>query len=335
MHEITLIPGDGIGPSIVESARAVVEACGVAVSWDEQPAGEAALKQKGDPLPEATLDSIRRNRVALKGPCATPTGKGFRSVNVAMRKEFDLFANVRPARSLAGVPSRFQNVDLVTVRENTEGLYSSMEHWIGSGHHTAAMGIGVNTRPNMVRLCRFAFDYARREGRRKVTAVHKANILKILSGLFLEVAREVARDYPEIEFEERIVDAMAMHLVMRPEDFDVLVSTNLFGDIISDLAAGLVGGLGVAPGANIGEEVAIFEAIHGTAPDIAGQDLANPTSILLAAAMMLRHLGEDEAGGRIEQAVFAVLEDGRRVTRDLNPHGVGTREMTEAVVEAL
>jgi len=335
MHKITLIPGDGIGPSIVESAREVIRASGVEVEWDVQPAGEAALKEKGSPLPETTLDSIRNNRVALKGPCTTPTGRGFRSVNVAMRKEFDLFANVRPAKSLEGVSSRFQDVDLVTIRENTEGLYSSMEHWVGSGYHAAAMAIGVNTRPNMERICRFAFDYARREGRRKVTAVHKANILKILSGLFLEVAREVAKDYPDIEFEDRIVDAMAMHLVMRPEDYDVLVSTNLFGDIISDQAAGLVGGLGVAPGANIGEEVAIFEAIHGTAPDIAGKDLANPVSILLASVMMLHHIGETEAGDRIEKAVHAVLKDGKRVTRDLNPQGVGTEEMSRAVVEAL
>ncbi len=332
MHRVSVIPGDGIGPAIVAAARRVVEATGVDVEWREVHAGSGALERLGDPLPEATFDAIAETGVALKGPCETPVGEGFRSVNVALRKHFTLYANVRPVRAFEGVPCLFPGLDLVVVRENLEGFYSSMEHWIGPGRQSA-MAIGVNTRPAMERVCRFAFRHAEREGRRKVTAVHKANILKILSGLFLEVAREVATEFPRVAFEDRIIDAMAMQMVRDPGQFDVIVTTNMFGDILSDLAAGLVGGLGVAPGANLGDDVAIFEAVHGTAPDIAGKDLANPTSIILAGSMLLRHLGESAAASRIERAVGDVLAEGTHVTRDLNrEHGVGTVAMTDAIV---
>ncbi len=332
MPRVTVIPGDGIGPSIVDAARRIIDAVDVGIEWVEAPAGEAAFQATGDPLPGDTLQSIRETRVALKGPCTTQVGIGFRSINVALRQEFDLYANVRPARAFDGVRCLFPGLDMVIVRENTEGLYSGMEHWVGDGH-AAAMGIGINTRPGMQRVCRFAFEYARENGRKKVTAVHKANILKILSGLFLEVARETAPRFPDIEFEERIVDNMAMQMVRDPHQFDVVVSTNLFGDILSDLAAGLIGGLGLAPGANIGREAAIFEAVHGTAPDIAGKDLANPCSVVLAGIMMLRHLGHRSEADRVEAAVKAVLREGTSVTRDLNPsRGVGTRAMTEAIL---
>jgi isocitrate dehydrogenase (NAD+) len=332
---VTLIHGDGIGPDIVDAARRIVDATGAGIEWIPAVAGQAAHQEVGDPLPQATLDAVTETGVALKGPCATPVGAGFRSVNVALRKHFDLFANVRPAIAFDGVDCLFPGLDLVVVRENTEGLYSGMEHWIGPGRQ-AGMAIGVNTRPNMERICRHAFEHARTYGRRKVTAVHKANILKILSGLFLEVAREVAPDYPDIEFEDRIVDNMCMQMVRDPRQFDVILSTNLFGDILSDLAAGLVGGLGLAPGANLGEKVAIFEAVHGTAPDLAGRDLANPVSVVLAAAMMLRYLGKTTEADRVEGAVRAVLAEGRQVTRDLDPeNGVSTSEMTRALVAAL
>lgn len=332
MPRITFIPGDGIGPDIMESARRVIDATGVDITWEEAAAGEASFQASGNPLPEDTLRSIHENRVALKGPTATPVGIGFRSINVALRQEFELYANVRPAHAFPGVDCLYPGLDIVVIRENTEGLYSSMEHWIGEDH-TAAIGIGVNTWKGMERICRFAFEYARENGRKKVTAVHKANILKKLSGLFLEVSQDMAREFPEIEFEERIVDAMAMQMVRDPHQFDVIVSTNLFGDILSDLAAGLVGGLGLAPGANIGTEGAIFEAVHGSAPDIAGKDLANPGSVILAGVMMLHHLGHHEEGKRIERALASVLEEGTSVTPDLNPEsGVGTRGMTEAIL---
>jgi isocitrate dehydrogenase (NAD+) len=335
MPTISVIPGDGIGPSIVEAARRVLDAVVPDIAWEEVPAGDGAYELTGDPLPPETLKSIHTTHVALKGPCTTHVGIGFRSINVALRREFDLYANVRPARAFPGVKCLFPDLDITVIRENTEGLYSGMEHWVGEGHN-AAMGIGINTRAGMERICRFAFQYARENGRRKVTAVHKANILKILSGLFLEVAREVAPAYPDVEFEERIVDNMAMQLVRDPYQFDVVVSTNLFGDILSDLAAGLIGGLGLAPGANIGTEAAIFEAVHGTAPDIAGKDLANPCSVILAGTMMLRHLGYRGEADRVERAVKDVLREGRSVTRDLNPlAGVGTRAMTEAILAKL
>ncbi len=335
MAEITLIPGDGIGPEITLAARQVLEASGADITWREALAGQSAYESLGNPLPEETLEAIRTTGIALKGPAATQVGVGFRSINVALRKEFDLYANVRPAHAFPGVSCLFPELDLVVIRENVEGLYTSMEHWVGPGH-SAAMGIGVNTRHGMERICRFAFEYAVANGRKKVTAVHKANILKIFSGLFLEVARDMAPEYPQIEFEDRIVDAMAMSMVRDPYQFDVVVSTNLFGDILSDLAAGLIGGLGLAPGGNIGEKVAIFEAVHGTAPDIAGKDIANPSSLILAGILMLRHMGETGPADRVERALTAVLAEGTSVTRDLDPDkGVGTRAMTQAILDKL
>jgi isocitrate dehydrogenase (NAD+) len=334
MVRVAFVPGDGIGPSIMDSARRVLDASGVSFEWIDAPAGEAAHKQLGSPLPDSTLDIIGDTGLALKGPCTTPVGAGFRSVNVSMRKEFDLYANVRPAKAFPGVKCLFPELDLITVRENTGGLYTSMEHWIGD--REAAIGIGVNTREGMEAISRYAFDLAVSQNRRKVTAVHKANILKILSGLFLESAEKVASEYPGIEFEERIVDNMAMQLVRDPYQFDVIVSTNLFGDILSDLTAGLIGGLGLAPGGNIGRRVAIFEAVHGSAPDIAGKDIANPVSVILAGVMLLRHIGEPDAARRVENAVVAVLREGVAVTRDLNPEGgVGTAAMTAAILTAL
>jgi len=335
MPKVTVIPGDGIGPEVVGAAREVIDAAGAGIRWDEQIAGQHAYEKTGNPLPDATLASIHRNQVVLKGPLTTHVGAGFRSINVALRREFDLYANVRPTLAFEGVKCLFPTLDLIVIRENTEGLYSSMEHWIGPGHQ-AAMGIGINTWTGMERICRFAFDYATKEGRRRVVAVHKANILKIFSGLFLEVAREVARGYPHIEFEDRIVDAMAMQMVRDPGRFDVVVTTNLFGDILSDLAAGLIGGLGLAPGANYGDEAAMFEAVHGSAPDIAGQGKANPTSLILAGVMMLDYLGLRAEADRIRRAVRAVLREGKAVTRDLKPGSTaGTREMTEAVIEKI
>ena len=331
MIRVTLIPGDGIGPSITESARQIIEATGAPIEWTVALAGEAALSAQGSPLPDATLASVRETRVAFKGPCTTPVGLGFRSVNVALRQELELYANVRPAVAFPGVPCLYPDLDLVVIRENTEGLYSNMEHWIGN--RDAAIGIGVNTRSSMERVSRFAFEYARAHSRKKVTAVHKANILKKLSGLFLEVARDMSTRYPDIVFEDRIVDATAMHLVRNPFQFDVIVTTNLFGDILSDLTAGLVGGLGLAPGANIGEDAAIFEAVHGSAPDIAGKDIANPGALILAGVMMLRHLGLPAQAEQIETALRNVLKEGVSVTRDLSPErGVGTRAMTEAIL---
>ncbi|HET9235093.1 MAG TPA: isocitrate/isopropylmalate family dehydrogenase, partial [Candidatus Eisenbacteria bacterium] len=331
MIRVTLIPGDGIGPSVTESAKQIIEASGADIEWTIAMAGESALSAHGSPLPDATLASVRETRIALKGPCTTPVGLGFRSVNVALRQELDLYANVRPAVAFPGVPCLYPGLDLVVIRENTEGLYSNMEHWIGN--HDAAIGIGVNTRASMERVSRFALEYARRHSRKKVTAVHKANILKKLSGLFLEVARETSTRYPDIVFEDRIIDATAMHLVRNPFQFDVIVTTNLFGDILSDLTAGLVGGLGLAPGANIGEDAAIFEAVHGSAPDIAGKDVANPGAVILAGVMMLRHLELSAHAERIETALRKVLKEGVSVTRDLNPErGVGTRAMTQAIL---
>lgn len=335
MHRITLIPGDGIGPSIAEATIKVIEAAGVKIEWDRVDAGLAAIDKYRDPLPPNVLESITANKVALKGPLTTPVGSGFRSVNVALRKEFDLYANVRPARSFEGVPSRYRDVDLVIVRENTEEFYAGIEHYIDPSR-SAAETIGIVTRSGSERIIRYAYEYARKHGRKKVTTVHKANILKYTGGLFLEVAREVARQYPDIESNDKIIDNMAMQMVVNPHQFDVIVTTNLFGDILSDLASGLVGGLGLAPGANIGYNAAIFEAVHGSAPDIAGKNLANPCALILAGVMMLRHLGEESAADRIEAAVAAVLKEGKNVTKDLKPEGyVGTIEMTEAIIEKL
>ena len=335
MHRITLIPGDGIGPSIAEATRKVIEATGVDVEWDVHEAGMAGIDRFKDPLPKETLDSVARNKIALKGPLTTPVGMGFRSVNVALRKEFDLYINLRPAKSMEGVKTAFQGVDLVVFRENTEEFYSGIEHYIDA-KKSAAETIGVVTRSGSDRIVRAAFDYARKHGRKKITIVHKANIMKFTSGLFLDVGREVAKEYPEIECNDRIIDNMAMQLVTRPQQFDVIVTTNLFGDILSDLCSGLVGGLGLAPGANIGYDAAIFEAVHGSAPDIAGKNLANPSAMILAGAMMLDYIGELEASEKVKNAVAKVVKQGKFLTKDLSPdHFVGTTEFTDALLQYL
>ncbi len=332
MHEVTLIPGDGIGPSITESAVRIIEAAGVGITWERVEAGLPAIDKYKDPLPREVLDSIERTRVALKGPLTTPVGSGFRSVNVALRKEFDLYANVRPACSFEGVVSKYADLDLVIVRENTEEFYAGIEHYIDPAR-SAAETIGIVTRSGSDRIIRYAYNYARKHNRKKVTTVHKANILKYTGGLFLDVSRHVAAEFPDIQTEDRIVDNMAMQMVMNPHQFDLIVTTNLFGDILSDLASGLVGGLGLAPGANIGYTASIFEAVHGSAPDIAGKNIANPAAVILAGVMMLRHLNEDAAADRIERAVRDVVKEGKSVTRDLNPaRAVGTIEMTDAII---
>jgi isocitrate dehydrogenase (NAD+) len=337
-HHVTLIPGDGIGPEVTAAARRVLEATGVQFAWDVQEAGADVMDKYGTPLPEQVLDSIRAHKTALKGPITTPVGTGFRSVNVAIRKALDLYANVRPARALHGIPNAYAEVDLVVVRENTEGLYAGIEHDVIPD--VAAESIRVITRHGSERVVRFAFDYARANERRKVTAVHKANILKATDGLFLRVAREVAEEYPDIDFDDRIVDNMCMQLVQRPHEYDVLVAPNLYGDIVSDLCSGLVGGLGVAPGANIGADLAVFEPVHGSAPKYAGQDKVNPMATILSGALMLHHLGEHEAAGRVQAAVAAVVAEGRHVTYDLkptrdDPTAVGTRKMADAIIAAL
>lgn len=337
-YRVTLIPGDGIGPELVAAARRVLEATGIGFEWDVQEAGGKVMEKQGTPLPDHVLASIRRNKVALKGPITTPIGTGFRSANVALRQTLDLYANLRLAKSIPGVRSRYENIDLVIVRENTEGLYSGIEHEVIPNE--AAESIKLITRRASERIVRFAFDYARQNGRRKVTAVHKANVLKLSDGLFLRVAQEVAQEYPDIEYEERIVDNMCMQLVRRPEDYDVLVLPNLYGDIVSDLAAGLVGGLGVTPGANIGAELAVFEPVHGSAPKYAGQNKANPTATILSGALMLRHIGETQAAERVERAVTAVIAEGKYVTYDLKEHrddptAVGTQEMADAIRERM
>src|SRR6266576_2786128 len=311
-HRVTLIPGDGIGPELAEATRRVLDASGVAFDWEVQEAGEAMLETFGTPLPEPVLESIRRNKVALKGPITTPVGEGFRSVNVTLRQTLGLYANLRPARSIQGLVTRYENVDLVIVRENTEDLYAGIEHRVG---RDAAESIKIITREASERIARFAFDYAVANGRHKVTAVHKANIMKLSDGLFLESCRTVAADYAgRVEFEDRIVDNMCMQLVQKPDLYDVLVLPNLYGDIVSDLAAGLVGGLGVAPGANIGTEAAVFESTHGSAPKYKGQNKVNPTAMILSGKLMLDHLGEVDAAQRLEQAVAAVIAEGERVT---------------------
>src|SRR5438552_4692998 len=331
-QRVTLIPGDGIGPELAEATRRVLDASGVAFDWEVQEAGEAMIAEHGTPLPENVLESISRNRVAIKGPITTPVGVGFRSVNVTLRQTLGLYANLRPARSMKGVESRYEDVDLVIVRENTEDLYASIEHMVGND---AAESIKIITRAASERIARFAFDYAVANGRRKVTAVHKANIMKLSDGLFLEACRTVAAQFEgRVEFEDRIVDNMCMQLVQKPELYDVLVLPNLYGDIVSDLAAGLVGGLGVAPGANIGEDGAVFEPVHGSAPKHAGQNKANPTALILSGALMLRHLGYDETGERLELAVRAVIAEGRTTTSDLGGTA-GTSQFADAVIERL
>jgi len=331
-HHVTLIPGDGIGPEIAEATVKVMEATHLAFEWDSQLGGVAAVNASGDPLPAATLDSIRRTHLALKGPLTTPVGSGFRSVNVALRKEFDLYANLRPAKTI--IPhGRFDHVDIVLVRENLEGLYTGQERWVAVGDdpHGQAESVAVVTRVNSERVIRYAFEYARTHARRKVTVVHKANILKNTSGLFLEVARAVAREYEgTIEMNDLIIDNCAMQLVMKPEQFDVIVTTNMFGDILSDEISGLVGGLGLAPGGNIGSHAAIFEAVHGSAPDIAGQGVANPSALIFAAAMMLDHIGEPDAGDRVRRAVVATIVADRVRTRDLGGTA-STQEFGNAV----
>jgi isocitrate dehydrogenase (NAD+) len=333
---VTLIPGDGIGPSISRATVRLLDAAGADLAWDERLAGMAAVSRFGDPIPDETLDSIKRTGVALKGPLETPIGEGYRSINVSLRKTFDLYANVRPAHSI--VPGgRYENLDIVLVRENTEGLYVGIEHYVrvGDDPRAAAESIAIITRAGSERIVRYAFEYAARHGRRKVTLVHKANILKYSQGLFLDVGRMVARDYQgRVEFEERIVDAMAMNLVLNPERFDVIVTTNLFGDILSDQISGLVGGLGLAPGANIGHHGAIFEAVHGTAPDIAGKNVANPSALMLAACMMLEHLGDGERARRVRQALETTIREGRTVTRDLGGSAT-TDQFTDAVIARL
>jgi len=357
MFDVTLIPGDGTGPELTEATRRVLEATGVAFNWDVQEAGVDVMESAGTPLPEATLASVRRNGIALKGPITTPIGTGFRSVNVALRHELGLYACLRPCKSYPGVRSRYDNVDLVVVRENTEDLYAGIEYEAGSVEAAEVIAMlngmqpkqiapssGISIKPmspeGCERIIRYAFDYARKHSRRRVSCITKANIMKFTDGLFLSVFREVAKDYPEIEAWETLVDALCMGLVQRPEEFDVLVLPNLYGDIISDLTAGLVGGLGVAPGGNIGPDAAVFEATHGSAPKYKGLNRVNPTAMILSGKLMLDHLGETDAGTRLEQAVAAVIAEGDRVTYDLkpsrdDPSAVGTAEYADAIIEKL
>jgi isocitrate dehydrogenase (NAD+) len=329
---VTLIPGDGIGPELAEATRRVLDASGVKLDWEVINAGEAVMAKEGTPLPQSVLDSILRNKVAIKGPITTPVGVGFRSVNVALRQTLGLYANLRPVRSMPGLKTRYDNVDLVIVRENTEDLYAGIEHMVGPD---AAESIKIITRAASERIAHFAFEYAVANGRRKVTAVHKANIMKLSDGLFLESCRTIAAQYEgRIAFEDRIVDNMCMQLVQKPELYDVLVLPNLYGDIVSDLCAGLVGGLGVAPGANIGPEAAVFEAVHGSAPKYAGQNKANPTALMLSGVLMLRHLGEQAAAERVEDAIRSVIAEGRTVTYDLGG-SAGTSDFADAIVARL
>ncbi|MBN1527064.1 MAG: isocitrate/isopropylmalate dehydrogenase family protein [Candidatus Omnitrophica bacterium] len=357
-YTVTLIEGDGTGPELAEAARRCVGALGLDIKWETAEAGEAALKKYGTPLPEATLESIRKNRLALKGPITTPVGKGFRSVNVALRKELNLYACLRPCKSYRGVRSRYENIDLVIVRENTEDLYAGIEFEKGSKETkelislfekwtkkkidpTSAISIKPISLEGTRRIVKFAFEYALKNKRKKVTAIHKANIMKYTDGLFLETAREVAKGYEgKIAFEDRIVDNMCMQLVQKPEDYDVLVLPNLYGDILSDLAAGLVGGLGVAPGANIGDGIALFEPTHGSAPKYTGMNKVNPVAILLSAVLMLRYMGEEAAGAKLENAIAAVIAEGKYVTYDMkkdrnDPTAVGTREMADAIIKKI
>ncbi len=356
-HRVTLIPGDGIGPEIAEVAKACIEATGVSIDWDIQTAGLDVMEKEGTPLPDRVVASIRQNKVAIKAPITTPVGKGFRSVNVQLRKELDLFACVRPCKTYPGVRSRYNKVDLVIVRENTEDLYAGIEFQKGTDEAAKVMDFinqfsekkirpdsGLSIKPISIfgseRIVRYAFEYARQNKRKKVTAVHKANIMKFSDGLFLEVAREVAKKYPDIEFEDRIVDNMCMQLVQSPDYYDVLVLPNLYGDIISDLCAGLVGGLGVAPGANIGEKGALFEATHGSAPRYKGQNKVNPTALILSGMLMLKHLGEKDAAERLEKATAEVIWEGKFVTYDMkedrhDPNSVGTREMGDAIIQRI
>jgi len=330
----TLIEGDGIGPEIAAATVRAVDAAGGAIEWDRQLAGMTAAEQLGDPLPAVTIESIKRNQLALKGPLGTPIGTGFRSVNVTLRQQFDLYANVRPARTIEGVPCRYTGVDIVMIRENTEDLYAGVEHYVDP-RRTAAESIAIITRFGSERVIRYAFEYARKHGRKRITLVHKANILKLSNGLFLDTGRELAKAYPDIGFDDMIVDATAMKLVIAPERFDMIVTMNLFGDILSDLIAGLVGGLGVAPAANIGDGgCAMFEAVHGTAPDIAGQGIANPTALMLSAALLLDHVDQGDAATRLRAGIHAALRDPATRTGDLGGTA-STQAFTDAVVRAI
>ncbi|HEY3079535.1 MAG TPA: isocitrate/isopropylmalate dehydrogenase family protein [Chloroflexota bacterium] len=356
-YTVTLIPGDGTGPEIAEAARRAIEATGVKIEWDVQPAGEKVAEREGNPLPQRVLDSIQRNKVALKGPITTPIGKGFRSVNVGLRMALSLYANVRPAKSYKGVRSKYDNVDLVIVRENTEGMYSGIEFDVDQPdtkelietiaskgrpriRDDSAISIKVISRYASERIVRFAFDYASRHGRRKVTAVHKANIMKFTDGLFLDTAQRVAQGHPQIGFEDRIVDNICMQLVQKPELYDVLVMPNLYGDIVSDLAAGIVGGLGIAPGINVGDDGAVFEPIHGSAPKYAGQNKVNPMAMMFCGSLMLRHLGETGAGDRLEKVLTDIIAEGKHVTYDMKPRpddptAIGTSQVADAVIDRL
>lgn len=330
-HTITLIPGDGIGPEIVAATVRVIEATGVRIDWETQILGAQALEKYGETLPEASIEAMRRNKVSLKGPIMTPVGKGFTSVNVGLRKALDLYANVRPVKALPNVPCRYPELDLVIVRENTEGLYSGIEHTVVPG---VVESLKIITEKASTRIARYAFEYARDNNRKKVTAVHKANIMKLSDGLFLECFYNVAKEFTDIEADDKIIDNCCMQLVMRPEQFDVLVLENLYGDIVSDLCAGLIGGLGLAPGANIGELGAVFEAVHGSAPDIAGQGIANPTALMLSAVLMLNHIGEKDAATRMHNAILAVFADGKSITRDLGGTAK-TNEFARAIEEKI
>ena len=331
MRTVTLIPGDGIGPEISQSVVKIFEAAKVPIKFEIVEAGAKVMDQEKTPLPQAVLDSIQKNKVALKGPITTPIGSGFRSVNVALRQYFDLYANVRPVKSIKGVPSRYEEVDLIIVRENTEDLYAGIEHKIGE---VAAESIKVITKKASDRIAKYAFTLANQQQREKVTAVHKANIMKLSDGLFLDCVRDIREQYPDIEYDEQIVDAMCMNLVLHPESSDVLVMGNLYGDILSDLCAGFVGGLGLIPGANIGEEIAIFEAVHGSAPSIAGCNQANPTALIQSAIMMLRHLNLLNEANRIEAALYAVYEEGQDLTKDLGETAT-TTQFTDALIAKL
>ena len=330
-HNITLIPGDGIGPEIIAATVRIIEATGVEINWETQIIGAQALEKFGTTLPESAIDSIKKNKVALKGPLTTPVGKGFTSVNVGLRKTLDLYANVRPIRALPNIPCKYPNLDLVIVRENTEDLYAGLEHTVVPG---VVESIKIITEKASTRISRYAFEFARREGRKKVTAVHKANIMKLSDGLFLECFYNAAKDFPEITADDKIIDNCCMQLVMNPQQFDVMVMENLYGDIVSDLCAGLIGGLGLAPGANIGEIGAVFEAVHGSAPDIAGQGLANPTAILMSAILMLKHIGERDAAERTEKAMLEVFADGTTITKDLGGTAK-TAEFANAIIDKL
>lgn len=357
MYKITLIPGDGVGPEITEATARVLEATGVFFEWDIQNAGEEVYKQEGTPLPDRVLDSIRKNKIALKGPITTPVGSGFRSVNVLLRQSLDLFCCLRPCKTYQGAKTKYENIDLVIVRENTEDLYAGIEYQKGSEgaksiiefiQNTTGKRVsqdsGISIKPISVyateRIVRYAFEYARKNKRRKVTAVHKANIMKYSDGLFLEVARTVANNYPDIEFEDKIIDNMCMQLVQKPEFYDILVLPNLYGDVVSDLAAGLIGGLGLAPGANIGDEFAVFEATHGSAPKYKGLNKINPMAMILSGIMMLRHLGEKEAAERLDKAVSSVIKEGKSVTYDMkptpdDPSAATTSEVADAIISRL